>query len=179
MGGNSVAHGTGKRMSWSVLRVAGGLDAGHRAEQSLQRIGFDYYNPKTNEDWKYRGRIVTRTVQLFPSYMFVFIVDRWHVLSNLRGIFGVLRDKDGPLTVPEYLITKLRFAEKGGLILLPSQPERFAKGDKVRLSNDAGVLSTKFAVYDGMCGIERAAILMRILGTQVRIVVNESALEFS
>jgi transcription antitermination factor NusG len=163
-------------MSWAVLTILAGLDHGKRVEAGLTRLGYTYYNPLTFENWIARGRQLTRQVQLFPGYMFVTIKDQWRVLCGLRGVTGILQDGDGPLTVKQQLIDQLKADETDGYIQLPAAPPRFKHGQSVILKNEAGAFVNKLAMFDGMRGPARAAVLLQMLGKQVRIVVPESAL---
>lgn len=155
-----------------------GLDSGSRVERGLDRLGYTYYNPKTFERWVSKGREITRSVQLFPGYMFVNIVAQWRVLCGTRGVTGLIRNSDGPVFVPQTMIDQLKEDERvDGHIYLPQEfTPRFELGQGVHLTDGAGAYANRFAIYDGMSGLDRAAVLLQMLGKQVRIVVPESAL---
>lgn len=162
-------------MSWGVLKILSGLDAGQRVERGLKRLAFEYFNPITYEEWVTRGRRVQRTVQLFPGYLFVWIAAQWRCLLGLPGVTGLIQDGAGPLRVSDSLVEGIRRDTRDdGYIHLPAAPPRFNTGQNVLLNS--GAFDHKIVVYQGMCGVDRCAILMRMLGKQVRIVVPESAL---
>jgi transcriptional antiterminator RfaH len=163
-------------MTWAVLNISAGLDSGRRVEEGLKRLGFEFYNPRTFEKWVSKGRQVVRSVQLFPGYMFVFITKQWRVLCGTRGVIGIVKDVNGPLSVNANMIAQLRADEINGHLQLRERPPRFKNGQSVFLMSDAGAFVDKIAVYDGMCGLERSAVLLQMLGKQTRIVVPDSAL---
>lgn len=162
-------------MTWSVLTIMSSLDAGKRVEFHLARQGYEFYNPKTQEWWVVKGRKVQRTVQLFPSYLFCNVITQWRALLGTVGVTGVIRDKDGPLSVSDDLIARLRCDEQDGLYL-PTTEERFIQGQRVRLTNDTGSWADHIAIYEGMKGEDRCSVLLQLLGKQVRLVVPEVAL---
>lgn len=165
-------------MTWACVTIFAGLDAGKRVERGLDRFGFTYYNPLTVETWITRGRQVQRRVQLFPGYIFCKIESKWREITSLAGVIGVLKDSGGPLAVNERLIERLKADETEGFLLPQAPPPRFKKGEPVLLCDGAYV--DKIVVYDGMCGLERSAILLNMLGKQVRCVVaNEALLEMN
>lgn len=162
-------------LSWAVLRILAGLDAGQRVERGLMRLDYRYYNPTTYEEWVTRGRRIQRTVQLFPGYLFVWVTEQWRILLGVRGVVGIIQDADGPLTISDHIVDGLKSdAGTDGVIRLPGAPSRFRNGQSVILNN--GPFDHKIVVYQGMCGVDRAAVMLRMLGKQVRIVVPENAL---
>lgn len=163
-------------MTWACVTIFAGLDAGKRVTRGLDRLGFIYYNPLTIETWVTRGREVQRQVQLFPGYLFCQIESKWRELTSLAGVVGVLKDSGGPLRVNDRMIEQLKADEVEGVYLPQAPPPRFKKGEPVLLCDGAYV--DKVVVYDGMCGLERSAVLLSMLGKQVRCVVaNEALLE--
>lgn len=163
-------------MGWGVATVLTGLDAGGRAESSLLRLGCEFYNPKTIEQWVRRGRQVVRSVQLFPGYIFVNLLSRWQGLRAESGITGMLKDSAGPLTIRTSIIDQLRADESAGVFLPGAPPPRFKKDQPVFLMNGAGAFVDKLAIYEGMRGPERSAVMLSMLGKQVRIVVSNDSL---
>ena len=145
-------------------------------ERGLDRLGYEYYNPRVEDKWKNRGQVVTRLVQLFPGYLFVKIIEQWQVLLTLADVIGIIKDQNGPLKVPSELVEQIRSDERGGRYRALDPQARFISGQSVRLSNQAGVYADKLAVFDGMRGPERCAVLLEMLGRRVRTTVSVEAL---
>lgn len=167
---------------WAVLTVINSLDTGKRAERGLTRLGYEFYNPRTEERWVCRGKEIIRSIQLFPGYIFVQILGQWNALLTSIDVIGIIKDSSGPLKVPDKLIELLRTDEANGAFRLPEPGERFKQGEAVRMLDQAGSFANKFARFDGMRGPERCAILLNMLGKQVRMTVPVDALaavEFS
>jgi hypothetical protein len=160
--------------NWSVITVMAGLDAGKRAESSLSRLGFEFYNPLMLDTWITRGRSVSRAAQLFPGYMFCRLLDRWHLLRGSAGVLGVLRDSEGPIPLDASFVAALRASEVDGVHVPSRKPPRFAAGQPVLLTEGAYV--DKLVIYDGMAGFERAAVLLTMLGKTTRKFVSVDSL---
>jgi transcription antitermination factor NusG len=52
-----------------------------------------------------------RVVPLFPTYLFVHIIDRWHVIKNTMGVVRVLLSGELPARVPESVIMDFKNAK--------------------------------------------------------------------
>jgi hypothetical protein len=75
--------------------------------------------------------------------------------------------------VPETVIKDIRDRERGGIIELPWRGPKW--GDRVRILS--GPFTGHLAIYGGMSGRERVAILLEILGGQQRVTLSERAVE--
>lgn len=155
-------------MSWSALTVLTGLDHGGRAERSIKRLNVAHWNPLVETVWISRGKRITKAVQLFPGYIFVQAVTEWRALVRSPGITGVISDGDGPLTIPGCVIEELKArAQADGLFVLPPA-ERFVHGQKLAYSRAGDEWPV---IFDGMSGLERCAVLMRIFNRYTRVEV--------
>ena len=74
-----------------------------------------------------------------------------------------------PAVIGDHVIDAIRAREKGGLVVLP-EPPRLKPGDKVRITT--GFLTGALAVYSGMRGADRVAVLLGFLGTLVLPAAN-------
>jgi transcriptional antiterminator RfaH len=148
---------------WAVARTEVNRDAFACAMATA--AGFVVFAPKV------RTRVAKawRVTPLFPSYLFVQIVDQWHVLARTFGIARVVKFGDTPARCPDAEINKLMArADANGVIVLPRKP-RFVLGDKVRVTG--GPLNGLDGLYAGMGAKERAAVLIQMLGSQRRVEV--------
>jgi transcriptional antiterminator RfaH len=138
---------------WSVCQTEPRREA--VAAQYLADGGFEIYLPRIVE----RERIVP----LFPSYLFVRIVDRFHVIKNTIGITRLLLAGDRPAPIPDRIIMEIRARENpNGIVNLP-KPYRI--GDQVRILR--GTFNGHLAIYDGMTARERERVLLAFMGRMV------------
>jgi hypothetical protein len=77
-----------------------------------------------------------------------------------------------PVHVPDKVIAEIRSRERGGLVELPS---RLKRGDAVRVLR--GPFREHLALYDGMNGHERVAVLLSLLGGQHRVTMPRGDVE--
>jgi transcriptional antiterminator RfaH len=143
---------------WAVAQTESARE--HVAAEHLARRGFEIYLPQIRE---HRGRIV-RIAPLFPSYLFVRIIDRWHVIDSTVAVIRVLRFGENPSRLKDGVIEELQMRERGGVIKLP---KRFKAGDPVRILR--GTFRDFVGLYDGASSEERARVLLEMLGRQVAV----------
>ena len=79
---------------WAVVTTQ--PKAEHRALNHLEWQGFTAYAPKEKTVRVIHGRKVHGWRWLFPRYLFVDIVDQWHVLLSTIGINDVLMTGEAP-----------------------------------------------------------------------------------
>lgn len=159
---------------WAVLTVINSLDRGRRAERGLERLGFEFYNPKIQKQWFQRGKEVSREVAYFPGYMFVVLQENWSSLHHCTDVTGIIRDETGPQKISEQLIQLVRESVAEEARRKPQ--ERFANGQQVQLLNSAGPYAGKMGIFNGMDGQRRCLVLLNLLGKQVPIRVPEVAI---
>jgi transcriptional antiterminator RfaH len=135
----------------------------HREKTALRFLamaGYETYCPWLGTK---RG-----AMPLFPGYAFVLIADRgwwaarWSVA--VRSIVGAHIGE--PTRVPDRIIADLRSRERNGLIQLPTKLG-LQRGDQVRITK--GPFIDRLAIYDGMKGRERVAVLLALLGSVQRV----------
>jgi transcription antitermination factor NusG len=106
-----------------------------------------------------------RVVPLFPTYLFVHIIDRWHVVKNTIGVVRVLLAGEHPARVPEKIIMEIQEREgRDGVVKLPKPCKR---GDRVRIVK--GTFRDHLAVYDGMTAKQRERVLLEFMGRAVAL----------
>jgi transcriptional antiterminator RfaH len=138
---------------WSVAQCQPRREA--TAIRYLADVGIETYLPRIQEH--------ERIVPLFPCYIFVRIVDRWHVIKNTVGVTRVLLSGDRPAPLPDAAIAEFRAREnRRGLVRLPA---KYKIGDRVRILR--GTFRDHLAVYDGMTGRQRERVLLEFMGRRV------------
>jgi transcriptional antiterminator RfaH len=109
-----------------------------------------------------------RIAPLFPSYLFVPVIEHWGPICSTVGVRAVLMAGDAPARLPAKVIASWKAKEKGGLIQLPPPP-RFRIGEKLTIMR--GSLKYREVIYAGMCGKDRERVLIDMLGGQVTLTV--------
>ena len=111
-----------------------------------------------------------RVTPLFPGYLFVLIADRgWWAARWSVAVRAIVGTQGEPAHVPDVVISGLRARERNGLIMLPVKPG-LRRGDQIRITR--GPLVDRLAIYDGMKGSERVAVLLTMLGSLQRVELN-------
>ena len=140
----------------------------HVAERWLKEQRFEVYLPRIRIERHVRGRLVADETPLFPSYLFVRIVDRWYSIGSTIGVIDVLRDGEGPARVPEPIITALKARERDGVVVLETRPA-FLRGDRVRIVR--GALQGQLAIFQEMEPRQRVEVLLALLGAERHLVL--------
>lgn len=137
------------------------------AALGLQQSRFETYLPQIKT--KLRGDWLTQP--LFPTYVFVRIVDRWHGIVWGMGIVRVLMAGDQPARLADNVIAQIQEREsRDGFIRLSRR--RPLIGTKVRVLT--GQFRDHVGVYAGMSGQERARVLLELLGRSVPVELTQT-----
>ncbi len=158
---------------WAVARAVPNHD--RLAAKCVGLAGDETFVPKI----RIKAGTQWRTVPLFPSYLFVRIIDQWRVLERTMGVFGVVKNGTMPSKCPDEEIRKLLGrADPDGVIRLgarPSSPHReFTPGAAVSIA--AGPLAGFDAIYSGQKAAEREIILLTILGASRPVEISAGLL---
>lgn len=125
----------------------------------LERDGYEIYAPQVK---LVRGQAVL----LFPSYLFVRIMDRWYPVLSMPGVARVLMAGEQPARVPDEVMAGLRGREdRNGFVKLP--PKHPRRGQRMRIVG--GMFGGHLAVFEGMSGRERVRVLLELLGQTVTV----------
>lgn len=139
---------------------------------NLQNQGFVCYLPLCKQRRKPVGPWSIRPV--FPRYMFVAQEQMWRSMTGTRGISYVLSNDDGPCTLPDAEIDRIKAREdKHGIVQL-ADPPKFLIGEKVKAQD--GPWAGHLLIYDGMLPRERVRVLFEMMGRKVPIEVDEKLL---
>jgi transcriptional antiterminator RfaH len=139
----------------------------------LRQEHFTVYAPRLRERRVVRGRCEDREAPLFPGYAFVLIQLQWHAARWCPGVRRLVMDGLQPAKVPDAVIEEIRGRERNGAVEFPQR--RLQYGDRVKIL--AGPFRGHLAMYAGMSGSERVAVLLQILGGQQRATLAQRDLE--
>jgi transcription antitermination factor NusG len=154
---------------WAVVRSQPKREA--FASDRLLDAGFETFLPLIEK---------RRASQpLFPSYLFVLIVDRWRSINFTFGVLNVVKTGDCPARCPDHEIANLKAMIDGnGFVRLPDQPSRsqrvFKKGDAVKVAG--GPLVGFHGIYAGQSTRQRELVLLNILGAQTPVTIAAGSL---
>jgi transcriptional antiterminator RfaH len=131
------------------------------------------YAPRLRRRRIVRGRREDSEVPLFPGYAFVWIELQWHAARWCPGVVRLVMDGLQPAKVPDAVIEEIRGRERNGAVELPKR--RLQYGDRVKIL--AGPFRGHLAVYAGLSGPERVAVLLQILGGAQRVTMAKQDIE--
>jgi transcriptional antiterminator RfaH len=161
---------------WYVVQTQ--PNAEHRAVVHLERQGFTTYLPRYRKRRRHARRTEIVLAPLFPRYLFVSIdmtSQRWRSIHSTLGVSRLVCNGDEPAPVPSAVLDALRRREAAdGVINIDMQP-RFARGDKVRITD--GAFGDCLGLFDSLTDGERVSILLDLLGRKVRVVLDVDAVE--
>lgn len=144
------------RSYWAVVQTE--TQREHTTRLWLMRMGVETYAPRT--------KMKNRVALLFPTYIFVRIVDDyWYRIRWTPGVLRLLMNGDQPAHLSDAIVTNIRKREVRGFVKLPSkQPKRGAKLKIIR-----GPFEGHTALFEEMTGPERERVLLELLGQKVNV----------
>src|SRR5262245_8459095 len=142
---------------WAVVQAE--TQREHAVRLLLMRHGFETYMPRI----KIRNRISL----LFPSYIFVHVVDRWYPILWTAHVSRLLMAGDKPACLKDEIIASIRKREIGGFVKLPLPNRQFKPGQKVRIVS--GSFNGQIGLYQGQSSRDRERVLLELLGQAVPV----------
>jgi transcriptional antiterminator RfaH len=139
----------------------------------LAQENFAVYAPRLRERRTIRGRREDSEAPLFPGYAFVLFTLQWHAARWYPGVTRLVMDGLQPAKVPDAVIEEIRGRERNGAVELPKR--MLKRGDRIRIL--AGPFKGHLAIYAGMSGPERVAVLLQILGGPQRVTLTQRDIE--
>jgi transcriptional antiterminator RfaH len=160
---------------WYVVQAQ--PHAEQKASAHLQRQGFGIYLPRYLKRRRHARRVETVAAPLFPRYLFVAIdtsAQQWRCIQSTLGVSRLVCNGDQPAAVPNGVVENLqRHQDEQGFVRLSVAPQ-FTPGDKVRVLD--GVFTSCLGLYEKMTDGERVAVLLDLLGRQVRVVLDAESI---
>ena len=146
---------------WAVVQTESQRE--RFAVKNLESGGFETYLPQI----KLRRVPEPRCyAPLFPTYVFVRIVDRWHAASRMMGVIRLIMAGEQPARLSEDVMAEIRSREgRDGYIKLA--PRTLKNGARVRIIS--GQFQGHIGLYDGQSAKERERVLLDMLGRSVRV----------
>jgi transcriptional antiterminator RfaH len=144
------------------------------AESSLGRGGIEVLCPRIQERRLIRRRVQQVVSPLFPGYLFAkCALSGLRLIRYARGVRNVVAFGSGPAVMSSEVMEEILKRLQGGVVIPPTQT--FAHGNVVRIQD--GPLRGLEAVFEReLAGQQRAMLLMKMLASQVRVVVDLNAI---
>ncbi|WFU66901.1 MULTISPECIES: transcriptional activator RfaH [Bradyrhizobium] len=156
---------------WYVVQTQ--VNAEVKAAAGLVRQGFGTYLPRYQKRRSHARKVELVPRPLFPRYLFVAIdvaAQRWRAIQSTLGVSHLVCVGDRPAAVEHGVIDALKSREdEAGFVALARRPA-FSPGDKVRIVEGAFVDS--LALVEDVSDQHRVAVLLNLLGRQVRVFVG-------
>jgi transcriptional antiterminator RfaH len=155
---------------WYVVHTQPNGEA--RADLNLRRQGFCTYLPRYVRRRRHARRQEMVARPLFPRYLFVALDvarDRWRAVHSTFGVNHLLLAGEEPLPVPDGVIDEIRARENGDGFVKLGLPAGLRPGSPVRLID--GIFAESTGVLERAADDRRVAILLELLGREVRVFV--------
>jgi transcriptional antiterminator RfaH len=149
----------------------------NQAEVHLRRQGFTTYLPRYLRTRRHARRTETVIRPLFPRYLFVALDvarERWRSVHSTIGVSQLVVAGDDPLPIPNGIVEEIRAREDGDGYVALGLPAGVGIGSKVRLID--GIFADAKGVLDRIADDRRVAILLELLGREVRVFVSASSI---
>ena len=152
---------TSKPGDWYLVQCKPRQD--ERAEENLQRQGYDCSRPTCRREKLVRGQLRFTQESLFPGYLFIHMPQgaNWAPLRSTRGVARIVAFGGRPLAVSHDLIIQLQ--ERANTHAIAA----YNPGDKVTILDQgfAGIES----IFMTMDGEERVILLINLMNRQQQI----------
>ena len=152
---------TSKPGDWYLVQCKPRQD--ERAEENLQRQGYDCSRPSCRREKLVRGQLQSTQESLFPGYLFIHMPQgaNWAPLRSTRGVARIVAFGGRPLAVSHDLIVQLQDRASTHTIAA------YNPGDKVTILDQsfAGIES----IFMAMDGEERVILLINLMNRQQQI----------
>lgn len=147
-----------------------------RADLNLRRQGFDTYLPRYARRRSHARRREVVKRPLFPRYLFVGLDlsrDRWRSIHSTFGVNRLVLAGEEPLPVPDGIVDEIRAREDGDGLVVLGLPAGLGPGSRVRLVD--GIFADAKGVLERIADERRVAILLELLGREVRVFVSPAS----
>lgn len=148
-----------------------------RAELNLRRQGFTTYLPRYQRTRRHARKTETVARPLFPRYLFVGLDlarDRWRAIQSTFGVSNLVFAGDAPLAMPDGIVDEIQARETEDGFVKLGLPAGVGPGSRVRLIE--GVFADSKGVIERVADDRRVAILLELLGREVRVFVPAASI---
>lgn len=143
-----------------------------RADFNLRRQGFCTYLPRYMRGRRHARRQENVARPLFPRYLFVALDparDRWRAIHSTFGVTQLVLAGEDPAPVPDGVVDEIRARENDAGFVKLGLAAGLRPGSAVRMID--GVFAEATGVLDRIDDDRRVAVLLELLGREVRVFV--------
>ena len=147
-----------------------------RADLNLRRQGFATYLPRYARRRRHARRQELVQRPLFPRYLFVALDlarDRWRAIHSTFGVNRLVLAGEAPVPVPPGVIEEIRTREDGDGLVTLGLPAGVGPGSPVCLVD--GIFADAKGVVERIADDRRVAVLLELLGREVRVFVSPAS----
>ena len=147
-----------------------------RADLNLRRQGFATYLPRYARRRRHARRQEVVQRPLFPRYLFVALDlarDRWRAIHSTFGVDRLVLAGEEPLAVPQGVVDEIRAREGNDGLVALGLPAGVGPGSPVRLVD--GIFADAKGIVERIADDRRVAILLELLGREVRVFVSPAS----
>jgi len=148
-----------------------------RADLNLRRQGFVTYLPRYLRSRRHARRTETVARPLFPRYLFVALDiarDRWRAVQSTFGVSDLVIVGNYPVPLPDGVVDEIRAREgEQGYVKL-GLPSGVKPGSPIRLVD--GIFADHRGVLERLADDHRVAVLLSLLGREVRVFVRAASI---
>lgn len=151
-----------------------------RAFDNLQSQGYTVFLPKISRVRKKQGKKTVSLEPLFPSYLFIQLdnkADNFNAIRSTRGVGHFVRFGLNHATIPNSIIDQIKkdVGETQEEAKTLEELLNFKAGDKVNITE--GPLKGLEAVYKTKDGLERSILMVKMLGQENEVAVDNDILD--
>ncbi len=143
-----------------------------KADLNLRRQGFSTYLPRYQRQRRHARKIEIVARPLFPRYLFVALdlaFDQWRSIQSTFGISQIILAGEKPRPLPDGVVDEIRARETDAGYVKIGLPAGVKPGSRIRLLD--GVFADATGVLEQVADERRVAILLSLLGREVRMFV--------
>lgn len=162
-------------MPWYVAHTHAGAES--RAVWHLERQGFTTFLPQYLKRRRHARRTDWVRAPLFPRYLFISLDvarERWQAIQSTIGVRYLICADGKPLELHRRVVEELREREDEHGLIAMSQQCPFQHGDRVQVTE--GALIDQIGIFQCSSDKERAVVLLKLLGRDLRVEVAQAAI---
>jgi transcriptional antiterminator RfaH len=139
-----------------------------KAEFHLKRQGYEVYLPRFMRHVRHARRSELVARPLFPRYLFVRLsgFDAWRPICSTVGVGSLVCVGGQLVPVPDLVMSEIIAREDNAGMIRLNHGRKFASGEQIQVQ--IGTYSGLDGIFDTFVDEERVAVLLNILGRQVR-----------
>ena len=156
---------------WYVAYCHSGAE--QSAKTNLNRQNYETWLPLYRKVRRHARKTETVLKPLFPRYIFIEIdlnTQPWRPIVSTFGIQSIISTADGPSPIENNIVYALmEKAEQDGIFEI--KQDKFKSGDQIRIQN--GPMADVEGIFETELDSERILILLKLMGREVRVSVDE------